>query len=137
MISTQKLRLLNSAETAVIAGQYLIALNMFNQAPLMPRMIRQILSLLTKLPYGAAYVSIYESNSWDFTGRSMNSAADLTLVAMHSTQTLQGVAELHMLCSKYTICAGQWLGVLQQLLELFAYPHTIEQGGQLRVSASW
>ena len=55
----------------MLAGQYMIALNMFNQAPLLPRIIRQILILLTKLPYEAAFVSIYESNSLDTTGNPM------------------------------------------------------------------
>ena len=58
-----------NVKMSVDAGQYLVAINMFNQALLMPRIIRQILSVLTRIPHGAAFVSIYESNSWDTTGK--------------------------------------------------------------------
>ena len=51
-----------------LAGPHMIAMNLYNNAYLMPRIIHQMLSLLATLPHGTAFLSIYESNSADSTG---------------------------------------------------------------------
>ena len=50
------------------AGPHMIAMNLYNNAYLMPRIIHQMLSLLATLPHGTAFLSIYESNSGGSTG---------------------------------------------------------------------
>ena len=53
-----------------LTGPHMIAMNLYNNAYLMPRIIHQMLSLLATLPHGTAFLSIYESNSGDSTGES-------------------------------------------------------------------
>ena len=52
----------------LLAGPHMIAMNLYDNAYLMPRIIHQMLSLLAILPHGSAFLSIYESNSGDSTG---------------------------------------------------------------------
>ena len=79
----------------------MIAMNLYNNAYLMPRIIHQMLSLLARLTHGTAFLSIYESNSG-----------------------VQQHAGLLMAC----VGAGEWLRHLKLLLEALDYPHRILHG---------
>ena len=55
----------------MLAGPHLIAMNLWNNAYLMPRILHQMLSLLSRLQHGTVFLSIYESNSGDSTGEAI------------------------------------------------------------------
>ena len=65
----------------------MIAMNLYNNAYLMPRIIHQMLSLLAILPHGTAFLSVYESNSGDSTGEPMQRA--LSITAWRSASTVR------------------------------------------------
>ena len=109
---------------------------MFNYAKLMPRFIRQTMSLLALLPHEAAYLSIYESNSSDTTGNSPISWHLLYCLAGETPSkdcTREGATCKYVLL-RAAFFAGRWLKIFEQLLELFAYPHSIIAQGQGRSS---
>ena len=53
----------------VSQGKVLLAANMHNNEDLLPHFTLQLLQLLIALPRGSAFVSIYESDSKDNTGK--------------------------------------------------------------------
>ena len=56
---------------------------LFNTAPTMPRLIRQMLRLITMLPAASAFVSIYDMDSWDATGGRLPLAPEATAMRVH------------------------------------------------------
>ena len=72
--------------------KYLLAADIHNNEELLPHYIIQLVHLLTVMPHGSTFLSVYESGSTDSTGACMR----VTWCMRAVVQTAQGIYELEV-----------------------------------------
>lgn len=111
------------------SDKVLLAANMHNNEDLLPHFTLQMLDLLSKLPLGSAFLSIYESGSTDSTGvRSRLPAVALRQgLHLYTLYFRQASGCLRLLqTNPVKLCPlGAWLEVLQDLMVCLGVPHRI------------
>ena len=114
----------------------LLAGNMHNNEDLLPHFTLQMLSLLSSLPVGSAFLSIYESGSTDSTGQAVIFCTQCLGPHLHVLKIHRCCRQMSQFCfsCSHVVCyAGAWLEVLQDLMVCLGVPHRIIIGDLLTI----